>query len=68
MVLSSNEPKQLISINLDVIYGQINFKDTVDQTDLNPIIAISTSYDALAISPELSYSVEASGSSVIAAL
>lgn len=66
MVLNLNEPKQMAPINLDVIYGQVNFKES--QTDQNPLIAISASYDALAISPELSYSMEGSGSSVIASL
>ncbi len=28
MVLNLNEPKQLSPISLDVIYGQVNFKDT----------------------------------------
>lgn len=68
MFLNANEPKQLTAINLDVIYGQVSFKDSQDQSDQNPIIALSASYDALAISPELSYSMETSGSNVIAAL
>lgn len=37
-------------------------------SDQNSIIAISASYDALAISPELSIAMENSGSAVIAAL
>ena len=68
MFLNANEPKLLTALNLDVIYGQVSFKDTQDQSDQNPIIALSASYDALAISPELSYSLESSGSNVIAAL
>jgi hypothetical protein len=36
--------------------------------DQNPIIAISASYDALAIAPELSIAMENSGSAVIAQL
>jgi hypothetical protein len=37
-------------------------------SDQNPIIAVSSSYDALSISPELSLSMEGSGSSIIAQL
>lgn len=71
MILNINEPKLIQSINLDVFYGQINFKeqkDLVQVGDQNPLIAISTSYDALAISPELSIAMENSGSGVIAEL
>lgn len=53
---------------MDVIYGQMNFRDSGSQADLNPLIAISASYDSLAISPELSFSMASGASSVIAQL
>lgn len=71
LILNVNEPKQIQTINLDVFYGQLNFKeqkDLVQLGDQNPIIAISACYDALAISPELSFSMENSGSAIIAEL
>jgi hypothetical protein len=58
-------------MTLDVFYGHLNFKeqkDLVQLNDQNPIIAISVAYDSLAIAPELSISMENSGSSIIALL
>lgn len=71
MVLSVNDPKVIPSIVVDVFYGVTNFKgqgEIVTGSDYNPIIAISTSYDALSISPELSTQMENSGSGVISEL
>ena len=68
MVLNLNEPKQMAPISVDVIYGQVNFRSSRDQSDQNPLIAITANYDSSAISPELAFSMEASGSSVIASL
>jgi hypothetical protein len=71
MVLNVNDPKVIPSIAVDVFYGQQNFRSTGEvqsSSDYNPIIAISASYDALAISPELSLSLENSASGVIGEL
>jgi hypothetical protein len=71
LILNVNDPKVIPSINLDVFYGLLNFKEQKDIIQLNdqkPIIAISSSYDALAISPELSFSLENGGSALIAEL
>ncbi len=68
---SSTDPKLLGPINLDVFYGMVDFKETkqlVQMEEKNPLIAISASYDALSISPELSVSLENSGAGLMAAL
>jgi len=44
----------------------VSYKSTLEEQ--NPIIAISTSYDALAVAPELSHSLSATGSGLIGAL
>ena len=71
MFMQVPDTKQIPSFIVDVFYGQINFREQSDLVQLgeqNPLIAISTSYDSLAISPELSVSLERGGSGFISEL
>jgi len=69
--LNAQDSKALGPINLDVFYGMINFREQkklVQMEEKNPLIAISASYDALAISSELSVAMENSGAGIMAVI
>jgi len=73
-VLNGNEPKPEENVKVDVFYGLLNFREKkgeqsqVQISEQNPVIVVSASYDALSISPELSYAMSSSGTGVIALL